>query len=145
MRQLHILTQARLTSATIFKALLALLLHTNAAGLVTASQTSEATKQSSRSPEQTQKYSLKLNLLSLRNNTAVQISTSPIKEPEHKLNFWIHYSLPKAMPCLDTRDEFTFVPLRNVAGWKMPRVHCRRAVCPFCLLNYLISHLLIQE
>lgn len=48
----HILTSALSISATIFIALLAPLLHTNSMGLVSASHTSEATIQSSRSPGQ---------------------------------------------------------------------------------------------
>ncbi len=58
-RQNQILTSALSISATIFMALLAPLLHTNSMGLVSASHTSEATIQSSRSPGRTHKHTLK--------------------------------------------------------------------------------------
>ncbi len=61
-RHSHILTSALSISATIFKALLALFLHTNSMGLVSASHTSEATIQSSRSPERTHKHTHTLKL-----------------------------------------------------------------------------------
>lgn len=54
------LTSALSISATIFIALLAPLLHTNFMGLVSACHTSEATIQSSSSPGQTHKHTLKL-------------------------------------------------------------------------------------
>lgn len=47
------LTSALSMSAAMFKLLLIPLWHTNSIGLVSASHTSEATTQSSRSPEQT--------------------------------------------------------------------------------------------
>lgn len=56
----HVLTSALSISATIFIAILAPLLHTNSMGLVSASHTSEATIQSSRSPGQPCKHTLKV-------------------------------------------------------------------------------------
>lgn len=114
-RNNHSLTSALSISATIFIALLALLLHTKSMGLVSASHTSEATIQSSRSPGRTQKHTLKLR----RHKPTCSAYNKSIKILTSK-TFQAHYSLLNAMPGLAAADESTFVPLRNVPGGKCP-------------------------
>lgn len=62
LRDSHVLTSALCSSATIFIALLAALLHTKSMGLVSASHISEATIQSRSSPGQTHKQANLFNL-----------------------------------------------------------------------------------
>lgn len=104
-------------SAAMFILLLVPLLHTNSIGLVSASHTSEATTQSSRSPEQTPWRCHKPACFSWNTCAEVLISQT----------FSSLYSLLSAMPwhiCSTKRNsEKEPCPLQKICA------------CPFCLLD----------